>query len=62
MNCLKCKHTDNEHSSSLAYPARIVCWVCFGGSTPWGESEPYHEFQMDNLDLIEQLAKKRNLI
>jgi hypothetical protein len=62
MNCQKCKHEDKAHKSSIAYPTEPLCYDCFGGGNFNNFNNSYHEFQMDNLDLIEKLAKERNLI
>lgn len=59
MKCYKCGHDEREHQESLAYPGEPFCIKCFILLTT--DYDPYHKFP-DNLDLIEHLAKKRNLI
>jgi hypothetical protein len=61
MNCQKCRHTEIVHQMSIAYPIEPLCYDCFG-NLPVASIDPYHEFQMDNLDLIEKLAMERGLI
>lgn len=46
--------------TSMAYPEQPCCYACFGWLATVTDS--YHEFKWDNLDLIEHLAKERNLI
>jgi len=60
MNCQKCKHKQKSHGKSAAYPTEPLCYACFNSLSTLVDS--YHEFQIDNLDYIEQLAKERNLI
>lgn len=62
MNCQKCKHKQEAHGKSSAYPIMPLCFDCFGGYLSATYADAYHKFEWDNLDLIEHLAKERNLI
>ena len=61
MKCRSCHHAKESHNLSRAYPSEILCYTCFGG-TYIEYRDAYHAFEWDNLDLIEHLAKERNLI
>ena len=67
MNCYKCGHSKNEHMPSGAYAGEFFCMACFNEHYSMdvpaikNTTDAYHKYP-DNLDLIEHLAKERNLI
>lgn len=50
-----CSHSKNYHASDVATD---FCGGCYNS----GGKKFYHDFQLDNLKYIEDLAKERNLI
>jgi hypothetical protein len=57
--CLVCGHDKNKHEHRTPEVPALdnICWKCDDGCF-----DKYHTFQLDNLQLIEDLAKQRKLI
>jgi len=53
------EHTDRHLKGRQKFLSSI-CWGCLNPN-PWCIL-PYHYFKQDNLKLVEDLAKERNLI
>ena len=58
--CLSCGHLKEAHTCRVGdWPTKLdsICWDCDDGC--W---DKYHEFKLDNLKLIEDVAKAKGLI
>jgi len=57
--CIVCNHSKKMHVHRKTDVSRLddICWDCNAGYF-----DKYHAFKLDNLKLIEQLAKEKGLI
>jgi hypothetical protein len=63
--CLLCKHTESVHEIFIDGNEgdRPYCQKCLNLTYKLKHSHPWpHKFKLDNLDLIEQLAKQKGLV
>lgn len=58
-----CGHQELSHALNIINPSNVQMWCrgCWFDNADGGVSN-YHDFKLDNLKLIEDLAKEKGLI
>jgi hypothetical protein len=64
--CIICKHEKNLHARTLVNSVEICVYCCLqrvmGQNFNIPDLFAKHEFKLDNLQLVEDLAKERKLV
>jgi hypothetical protein len=57
--CLVCNHAKQNHEARMPEILRLdaICWECDAGCF-----DKYHSFKLDNLKLVEDIAKQKGLV